>query len=112
MNKIVLALVITFTGIMASAARLKDIASIRGVRENQLVGYGVVVGLKGTGDGKSEFTSKSMVRMLDKLGMKLDSPDFTSKNVAAVIVTATLPSFGKAGNAMDITVSADRKSVV
>lgn len=51
----------------ANAARLKDIASIRGVRENQLIGYGLVVGLKGTGDGKSEFTSKSMARMLDKL---------------------------------------------
>lgn len=86
-------------------ARLKDIASIRGVRENQLVGYGIVVGLKGTGDGKNEFTSKSMVRMLDKLGVKLDSQDIQSKNVAAVIVTATLPAFAKAGNPMDITVS-------
>ncbi|MGZ3771704.1 MAG: flagellar basal body P-ring protein FlgI [Bdellovibrio sp.] len=90
----------------ANAARLKDIASIRGVRENQLVGYGIVVGLKGTGDGKNEFMSKSMVRMLDKLGMKLESPEFSSKNVAAVIVTATMPAFGKAGNPIDITVSA------
>ncbi|UOE99920.1 flagellar basal body P-ring protein FlgI [Bdellovibrio reynosensis] len=90
----------------AQAARLKDIASIRGVRENQLIGYGIVIGLKGTGDGKNEFMSKSMVRMLDKLGMKLDSPEFSSKNVAAVIVTATMPAFGKAGNPIDITVSA------
>lgn len=90
----------------AEAARLKDIASIRGVRENQLVGYGIVVGLKGTGDGKNEFMSKSMVRMLDKLGMKLDSPEFGSKNVAAVIITATMPAFGKAGNPIDVTVSA------
>lgn len=89
----------------AEAARLKDIASIRGVRENQLIGYGIVVGLKGTGDGKTEFTSKSMVRMLDKLGIKLDSPDLQSKNVAAVIVTATLPAFAKAGNPIDVTVS-------
>ncbi|MBN8537548.1 MAG: flagellar basal body P-ring protein FlgI [Deltaproteobacteria bacterium] len=89
----------------AQAARLKDIASIRGVRENQLVGYGIVIGLKGTGDGKNEFTSKSMVRMLDKLGVKLESQDLQSKNVAAVIVTATLPAFAKAGNPMDITVS-------
>ncbi|MBS1969961.1 MAG: flagellar basal body P-ring protein FlgI [Bdellovibrionales bacterium] len=106
MNKTLLALLVTLIGYTASAARLKDIASIRGVRENQLIGYGIVVGLKGTGDGKSEFTSKSMLRMLDKLGMKLDSPDFQGKNVAAVIVTATLPPFGKAGNPMDITVSA------
>ncbi len=90
----------------ANAARLKDIASIRGVRENQLIGYGLVVGLKGTGDGKSEFTSKSMARMLDKLGIKLDGADVQSKNVAGVIITATLPAFAKAGNPLDITVSA------
>ncbi|MEK6772520.1 MAG: flagellar basal body P-ring protein FlgI [Bdellovibrionota bacterium] len=90
----------------ANAARLKDIASIRGVRENQLIGYGLVVGLKGTGDGKSEFTSKSMARMLDKLGIKLDGVDVQSKNVAGVIITATLPAFAKAGNPLDITVSA------
>jgi len=106
MNKILLVLIVTLIGYTASAARLKDIASIRGVRENQLIGYGIVVGLKGTGDGKSETTSKSMVRMLDKLGVKLDSPEFASKNAAAVIVTATLPPFGKAGNPLDITVSA------
>lgn len=90
----------------ANAARLKDIAGIRGVRENQLIGYGIVVGLKGTGDGKNEFMSKSVVRMFDKLGMKLDSPEFASKNAAAVIITATMPAFGKAGNPIDITVSA------
>ncbi|WP_413583405.1 flagellar basal body P-ring protein FlgI [Bdellovibrio sp. HCB288] len=91
---------------VAQAARLKDIASIRGVRENQLIGYGIVVGLKGTGDGKNEFMSKSMVRMFDKLGVKLENQDFTSKNVAAVIITATMPAFGKSGNPIDITVSA------
>jgi flagellar P-ring protein precursor FlgI len=91
---------------LALAVRLKDVASIRGVRENQLIGYGLVVGLKATGDGKNEFTSKSLGRMLDKLGVKIDSPDVASKNVAAVIVTATLPPFAKAGNPIDITVSA------
>lgn len=111
MSSIQKILITAFIGIVgsfeiASAARLKDIASIRGVRENQLIGYGIVVGLKGTGDGKNEFMSKSMVRMLDKLGMKLDSPEFASKNVAAVIVTGTMPAFGKAGNPIDITVSA------
>jgi flagellar P-ring protein precursor FlgI len=90
----------------ANAARIKDIANIRGVRDNQLVGYGVVVGLKGTGDSKSEFTSKSIQRMLDKLGMKLTGKDVESKNVAAVIVTANLPAFARAGNKMDVTVSA------
>jgi flagellar P-ring protein FlgI len=91
---------------IAQAARLKDISSIRGVRENQLIGYGIVVGLKGTGDGKAEFTGKSMARMLDKLGVKIDSQQVDSKNVAAVIVTANLPAFAKAGNPIDITVSA------
>jgi flagellar P-ring protein precursor FlgI len=105
-NKILFCLLIAITTSSAFAARLKDIASIRGVRENQLIGYGIVVGLKGTGDGKNEFTSKSMVRMLDKLGVKLDSPEVLSKNVAAVIVTGTMPAFGKAGNPMDVTVSA------
>jgi flagellar P-ring protein precursor FlgI len=91
---------------ISHAARLKDIASIRGVRENQLVGYGIVVGLKGTGDGKSEFTSKSVGRMLDKLGVKLDNQAVESKNVAAVIVTAKLPPFSKAGNPIDVTENA------
>lgn len=87
------------------AARLKDIASIRGVRENQLIGYGLVVGLKGTGDTQAEFTSKSFARLIEKLGIKLEKTDLQSKNVAAVIVTATLPAFAKAGNPMDVTVS-------
>lgn len=98
-------LVILLAGFHADAARLKDIASIRGVRENQLIGYGIVVGLKGTGDGKSEFTTKSLVRMLDKLGVKLENNDITSKNVAAVVISAQLPAFAKAGNPIDITVS-------
>lgn len=90
----------------AHAARLKDIGNVRGVRVNQLVGYGVVVGLAGTGDSKAEFTSKSIERMLDRLGMKVVGKDLASKNVAAVIVTATLPAFARAGNKMDVTVSA------
>lgn len=89
----------------ASAARLKDIANIRGVRHNQLVGYGVVVGLKGSGDSKSEFTNKSVSRMLDKLGVKIENKDLASKNVAAVVITAELPPFARAGNEIDITVN-------
>ena len=105
MKSILILLLVGMT-LEAGAARLKDIASIRGVRENQLIGYGIVVGLKGTGDGKSEFTAKSLGRMLDKLGIKLDNQSVESKNAAAVIITANLPAFGKAGNPMDITVSA------
>ncbi|MBC7466847.1 MAG: flagellar basal body P-ring protein FlgI [Bdellovibrio sp.] len=89
----------------AQGARLKDIASIRGVRENQLIGYGLVVGLKGTGDSASEFTGKSFARMIEKLGIKLDQASLQSKNVAAVIITAKLPAFAKAGNPLDVTVS-------
>lgn len=87
------------------AARVKDIANVRGVRDNQLIGYGIVIGLKGTGDSKSEFTNKSVARMFDKLGIKLEDKEVASKNVAAVIVTANLPAFARAGNKMDITVS-------
>lgn len=104
--KYIVSILLVFAVGIVEAARLKDIASIRGVRENQLMGYGIVVGLKGTGDGKNEFTSKSMGRLLDKLGVKIDDKDVQSKNVAAVIVTASLPAFAKAGNPLDITVSA------
>jgi len=93
------------TGSLVEAARLKDIANVRGVRSNQLVGYGIVVGLAGTGDSKAEFTNKSMERMLERLGMKVDGKEVASKSVAAVIVTANLPAFARAGNKLDVTVS-------
>lgn len=99
---------ITFICLLPSASwavRLKDMANIRGVRDNQLIGYGLVVGLKGTGDSKSEFTNKSMKRMLEKLGMKVEDGEVAKKNVAAVLITATLPAFARAGNKMDITVN-------
>jgi flagellar P-ring protein FlgI len=100
-------MIVVFAAAMsAHAARVKDIANVRGVRDNQLVGYGIVVGLKGTGDSKNEFTNKSVARMLDKLGVKLEDKDVASKNVAAVLITATLPPFARAGNKIDLTVSA------
>ncbi len=98
-------LFVMFFASTAQAIRLKDIANVRGVRDNQLIGYGLVVGLKGTGDSKSEFTNKSMVRMLDKLGVKVEDSDVAKKNVAAVLITATLPPFARAGNKMDITIN-------
>ncbi len=91
--------------LFASGVRIKDMANLRGVRDNQLRGYGLVVGLSGTGDSNLEFTSKSLKRMLDKLGMKVDGDDVASQNVAAVIVTATLPPFARAGNKLDVTVN-------
>lgn len=92
----------------ARAERIKDLASIQGVRQNQLVGYGLVVGLDGSGDQTTQtpFTIQSMGNMLTQLGITI--PPGTNpqlKNVAAVMVTATLPAFAKPGQAMDVTVS-------
>lgn len=90
----------------ADAARLKDLAEINGVRKNQLVGYGLVVGLDGSGDGKkATFTVQSMTSMLEKMGVTIDQEDIRVKNVAAVMVTATLPPFAKRGNRIDVLVS-------
>ncbi|WP_199194803.1 flagellar basal body P-ring protein FlgI [Phyllobacterium phragmitis] len=88
-------------------ARLKDIATIQGVRENQLVGYGLVIGLQGSGDSlrNSPFTEQSMRAMLDNLGISAPSGATRSKNTAAVIVTANLPAFAGAGSRIDVTVS-------
>ncbi len=88
------------------AVRIKDIADIKGVRNNQLVGYGLVVGLDGTGDGKkSLFTIQSMVSMLEKMGITLKADDIAVSNVAAVMVTADLPPFAKTGARIDTLVS-------
>lgn len=90
----------------AAAVRIKDIANIKGVRNNQLVGYGLVVGLDGTGDGnRSSFTVQSMVSMLEKMGVTVDAKDVRVKNVAAVMVTADLPPFARAGGRIDALVS-------
>lgn len=92
----------------AQAQRLKDIATIQGVRNNQLVGYGLVVGLDGTGDQTTStpFTVQSLVSMLSQLGVQLpQGTNLQLKNVAAVMVTATLPPFAKPGQQIDVTVS-------
>jgi flagellar P-ring protein precursor FlgI len=88
------------------AARIKDIAKFKGVRNNQLVGYGLVVGLNGTGDSEgTEFTIQSLVNMLERLGVTVDKDKVKVDNVAAVMVTAELPPFAKAGNTIDVQVS-------
>lgn len=90
----------------ASAARIKDVATFKGVRSNQLVGYGLVVGLGGTGDQRgSDFTIQSMVNMLDKMGVRVDQAQLRPKNVAAVMVTANMPVSSAPGSRMDVTVS-------
>jgi flagellar P-ring protein precursor FlgI len=98
----------------AYAVRIKDIADIEGVRKNQLIGYGLVVGLDGTGDGnKSEFTLQSMSSMLEKMGVRIDPKDVEVDNVAAVMVTADLPPFAKPGSRIDAIVASisDAKSL-
>jgi flagellar P-ring protein FlgI len=106
----------------ASADRVKDIASVASVRSNQLIGYGLVVGLQGTGDGADvSFTTQSMKGLLSKLGVSLNGPlsDFETaassgkidiKNAAAVMITAELPGFAKPGQKIDVNVSAIGKA--
>jgi flagellar P-ring protein precursor FlgI len=85
--------------------RIKDIASVAGVRSNQLVGYGIVVGLNGTGDGNVAATLQSMQSMVSRFGMNIDAGSLNAKNAAAVMVTAELPAFAKPGQKIDITVA-------
>jgi flagellar P-ring protein precursor FlgI len=90
----------------AHADRLQDIIEVMGARPNQLVGYGIVVGLNGTGDGnKAEFTLQSVSAMLRRLGVRVDPSQIKLKNAAAVIVTADLLAYAKAGQRMDVLVS-------
>jgi flagellar P-ring protein precursor FlgI len=89
---------------LASASRIKDLVSVKGVRDNPLIGYGLVIGLNGTGDGGGEITNTSLKKMFQTLGLNTQK-EITSKNVAAVIVTAKLPAFGRVGQKVDVTVS-------
>ena len=104
--------VLVLMGMGASSAqassRLKDIVTFEGVRDNLLVGYGIVVGLNGTGDtlANGHFTKQSLMAMLDRLGVKPTEAGLVAKNVAAVMVTATLPAFTRQGSRIDVTVSA------
>lgn len=91
-----------------AASRIKDLIDIEGVRENQLVGYGLVVGLNGTGDtlNNSPFTQQSLIAMLERLGVNIRGANLRTANVAAVMVTANLPAFSAQGTRIDVTVSA------
>ncbi|RVV97978.1 flagellar basal body P-ring protein FlgI [Mesobaculum littorinae] len=92
----------------ASQVRIKDLVEFDGVRGNDLVGYGLVVGLNGTGDGirNSPFTEEIMSNILERLGVNVTGEQFRPKNVAAVLVTGALPPFARAGGRIDVTVSA------
>ncbi|MEJ6404251.1 flagellar basal body P-ring protein FlgI [Yoonia sp. 2307UL14-13] len=92
----------------AQPVRIKDLVEFDGVRGNDLVGYGLVVGLNGTGDGlrNAPFTEEMLSNILERLGVNVTGEQFRPKNVAAVLVTASLPPFARAGSPMDVTVSA------
>ncbi len=100
----------------ASSARIKDMVDVEGVRDNMLIGYGLVVGLNGTGDSlnNSPFTEQSLVGMLERMGVNTRGTNLRTKNVAAVMVTATLPPYSAQGTRIDATVSAmgDSKSLL
>jgi flagellar P-ring protein precursor FlgI len=105
---------VTFIASPGEAARIKDLGYVNGVRTNQLIGYGLVVGLNGTGDKSNTlFTTQSLSNMLEKMGIKVDAAATKVNNVAAVTVTADLPPFGRPGNKIDAVVSSigDAKSL-
>lgn len=114
-----LASALTLTGAPAASAassRIKDVADFEGVRDNVLIGYGLVVGLNGTGDSlrNAVFTQESLVAMLERLGVGTRGVNLNTRNVAAVMVTANLPAFARQGSRIDVTVSAlgDAKSLL
>ncbi len=118
MRRVLAAIVVGLMGLApagsGAAVRVKDIAKVDGVRRNQLIGYGLVVGLNGTGDKSGvAFTSQSTANLLERLGLSVSPDDIKLKNVAAVIVTADLPPFARAGQRLDVTVSSvgDAKSL-
>lgn len=119
MSKMVRFVLCAFLGIVASSTflygqKISQIAQIVGIRENSLVGYGLVIGLNGTGDKSgSKFTMQSVANMLESVNVKLTANDIKSKNVAAVMVTANLPAFARQGDKLDILVSSigDAKSI-
>ena len=110
MQRALVALLILLLTASAAAAqiRLKDLVEFDGVRGNDLIGYGLVVGLDGTGDGirNAPFTEDITTNILERLGVNITGEQFRPRNVAAVLVTATLPPFSRAGSRVDVTVSA------
>jgi flagellar P-ring protein precursor FlgI len=103
-----------FCGESLFATRVKDLANVVGVRDNQLIGYGLVVGLNGTGDGStSVFTTQSLANLLASVNVKINAADIKSKNIAAVTVTANIPAFSRQGDKVDVYVSSigDAKSL-
>ncbi len=115
--KNVLFIVLLISIIVPSAghsARIKDISSIKGIRQNQLLGYGLIIGLNGTGDKSGTgFTIQGLVNMLEHMGVHVDPDEVKVKNVAAVVVSAKFPPFARVGKKIDVTLSSigDAKSL-
>jgi len=110
---LVLALSLFFPSVVLSA-RIKDLASIKGIRTNQLFGYGLVIGLNGSGDkGGTGFTIQALANMMEKMGIRVNPQDVKVNNVAAVMVNAELPPFARIGKNIDVTISSigDAKSL-
>jgi len=103
-----LCLLMALPTVAGASSRIKDIADFEGIRENQLVGYGLVVGLSGTGDSltNAPFTRQSLIGMLERLGVNVREDTIKTENIAAVMVTATLPPFARTGSRVDIVISA------
>lgn len=87
-----------------ASSRLKDVVTVKGVRENPIIGYGLVIGLNGTGDSSGEVTNSSLKKMFEKLGLNPRN-EVSSKNVASVVVTAKLPAFARVGQKIDLVIS-------
>ena len=105
LSLIIISLQISFIHSLGYCDRLKDLTSIAGIRSNQLVGYGIVVGLNGTGDGNIGLTLQSMQSMVSRFGLVTDTAGLNGANTAAVMVTADMSAFSKPGQTIDITVS-------
>src|SRR5437764_6919095 len=109
MNRAAFVIVLTLISFVrpaAASSRIKDVAHFTGVRNNSLAGYGLVIGLKGTGDKQQTvFTQQSLKSMLDRFGINLDNQVIRVQNIAAVMVTADLPAFQRPGSKIDVTVS-------
>ena len=108
MNKIyriIFTFLVLFSFESTKADRLKDLVSIAGIRTNQLLGYGIVIGLNGTGDSTTNLTLQSIQSLVSQFDIVVSTSDLTAKNAAAVMVTADLPAFGKPGQTLDVTVS-------
>jgi flagellar P-ring protein precursor FlgI len=102
-----LALIPFFSAPAYAQTRIRDVVDVEGVRQNDLVGYGIVVGLNGTGDSvrNSPYTEDSLTHLLERLGVNVQGEDIKPKNVAAVLVTATLPAFARNGSSIDVSVA-------